>query len=172
MYEDPLPTVVTYWVANTNTDREQLFNEYADFQIQTRLTNARLFGDLSLSGNPLNEHPITYLRTRASLNLTEVAKRLCLSQSTLFYFERNPIVQQIVPVQLIHALHDADYTEDETTSLENAYAIYRSYKLKQQNIKVTSRPSLSAKDELTASFEAGNFPPVGHATNHLENGAS
>jgi hypothetical protein len=78
------------------------------------------------------------LRESRGINLTELAKRLCISQSTVGYFEKSPIHQKTVPEQLITALWDADYTEQETGALKEAYADYRERVVAELNPRTAS----------------------------------
>lgn len=139
MYYEPLPSVIDYFISHnpTTLNRLTLLQEYQDFQVSIRTLNSRLLGDLilELTACPVGTHPLTYLRESRGINLTELAKRLCISQSTAGYFEKSPIHQKTVPEQLIHALWDADYTEQETDALKEAYAGYREWVIEQRNPK-------------------------------------
>lgn len=137
MYANPLPAVINYFTQSfPSLTPPQLINDYNEFQIETRQRNARLLGDIldELPNRPVGMHPLTYLRTSRNLNLTEFAKLLCLAQNTIYYFENRSINQKIVPEHLIHALHDADYTEQETDAFEEAYAKFRQELLSRQNL--------------------------------------
>lgn len=140
MFNDPLPTLVGYYTSTFNVSRTSLVQQYAAFQIATRENNARLLGDFPINDPdtpslPVGVHPLTYLRERAGFNPTSLAKALCLSQSTIGYFEKRPINQHSVPEQLIHALHDADYSSQETDWLEEAYQKYRDELVKSQDLR-------------------------------------
>ena len=142
MYPNPLPTVVDYFVdvAKLNVSRPQLLEAYTEFQIRTREANARLLGDIPdvLTGCAVGVHPLTFLRLSQGLNATELAKRLCIAQNVVHYFEKRSIHQQTVPDQLIEALHDADYSEQETDALVNAYAKYRDWLRATKTLKVVN----------------------------------
>lgn len=142
MFESPLPSVVNYFVTNfPHTSRAKLLDDYATFQIATRESNARLLGNMPalLKKRPATEHPLSYLRGLADLNPTELAKRLCISQSVVVYFEKRVIHQHSVPEQLITALQDADYTAEETDSFCRAYDKYRSLMVANQGVKITKK---------------------------------
>lgn len=131
MFENPLPVVVGYFLSTENVSQGSLYSGYQSFQIATREANARFLGPINderLADCPATTHPLTWLRAqqRPEMSLTEVAKRLCISQSVVGYFEKRSVHQHTVPEQLITALHDADYTEAETDALSDAYCAYRS----------------------------------------------
>lgn len=130
-YAKPLPSVLEYFESTYPTlSNYVLLEQYREFQYETRRSNALLLGDSivdSLKSCPVGTHPLTYLRSNRDINPTQLAKMLCISQSTITYFEKSSIHQHSVPVQLINALHDADYTEHDTDSLKNHYAVYRKW---------------------------------------------
>lgn len=130
-YDTPLPSILEYFVSqDPHLSRVTLMDEYAEFQYQTRVNNHGLFGDhfsQVLEHCPVGTHPFTFLRTVHHLNPTQVAKLLCIQQSTVVYFERNAIRQHTVPKVLIKALHDADYSSMDTDALESAYNSYRTW---------------------------------------------
>lgn len=137
MYTDPLPTLLTFFTGTFNVSRTSLIRQYEEFQVQTRQNNARLLGDFTSLTPPVGTHPLTYLRERAGFNPTSLAKALCLSQSTIGYFEKRPVNQHTVPEQLIIALHDADYSSDETDWLEHAYKVYRQQLVTSQGLTLS-----------------------------------
>lgn len=126
-YEKPLPSVVEYFTNHyPDISSFSLIRQYEEFQYETRRSNAGLLGDLStLKDCPVGDHPLTWIRTAHGYNPTSLAKALCISQSTVVYFERRAVHQHTVPNQLLRALHDADYSEQETDYLVEAYFRYR-----------------------------------------------
>lgn len=141
MYDKPLPTVLDYFLENFRVSEKDLLSDYSDFQIAVREENARLLGDIAnLIDLPVGTHPLTFLREHAQLNLTELAKKLCISQTVVFNFENRAVTQHSVPSQLIHALHDADYTQEETDLLVNSYMEYRNHLIKTQGVKLVNVP--------------------------------
>lgn len=141
MYAQPLPAVVNYFLGyfpKLYSSPSRLIQEYENFQIETRQYNSRLIGDIhtDLTSLPVGTHPLTYLRENYGLNLTEFAKKLCIAQNVVFYFEKRSIHQHTVPDQLVHALWDADYTEAETDHLAEAYAGYREWITENRNFKL------------------------------------
>ena len=138
MYDKPLPNLVAYFTENFNVSAHQITTEYSEFQIATREKNTRLLGDISdlLDSKPTHSHPLTYLRRIQGLNLTELAKQLCISQSVVDTFEKKPVNQHTVPTQLVVALQDADYTEDETNKLCLSYEHFRESLIKTQNVRL------------------------------------
>lgn len=140
MYDRPLPTLLLFFSREFNISEVELVKEYTEFQIATREDNARLLGDIShyLDCKPTYAHPLTYLRRMQGMNLTVLAKRLCISQSVLDTFEKRPINQHTVPEQLIVALQDADYSEEETNTLCRHYENYRRYLVEAQQLRISS----------------------------------
>lgn len=140
MYAQALPAVLEYATSVTDKSNLTYEKEYHDFQIATRESNSRLLGDLllELTACPVGNHPFTYLRENRGLNQTEVAKRLCIAQNTVFYFEKRAVHQHTVPKQLIEALWDADYTEQETYALEEAFIRYREHLVTQQDLRLVT----------------------------------
>lgn len=139
MYPNPLLAVVDYFIAYfPKLTPVGLSNDYQEFQIATRQLNSRLLGDLlpSLALVPHAKHPLTFLRESVGLNTTEVAKKLCIAQNLVYYFEQRSIHQHTVPDQLITALWDADYTEQETDALKEAYLAYRQVILENKNVLI------------------------------------
>ena len=148
-YSEPLPSVINYFVAHfakssthsAQITRPQLEADYREFQYAVRYSNAGLLGHdlpLILDGLPVGIHPLTYLREGHGLNPTELAKRLCISQSTIVYFEKRSINQQTVPAQLISALHDAEYDTEDTDALVDAYAKYRTWLKAEKKLTLVS----------------------------------
>lgn len=140
MYDKPLPSLVAYFTEHFDITPSQLNHQYSEFQIATREENARLLGDIFnlLDSKPSHAHPLTYLRRIQGMNLTELAKRLCISQSVLDTFEKKPINQHTVPTQLVVALQDADYTEDETNKLCLSYENFRKHLIQSQGVRLVS----------------------------------
>lgn len=140
MYDKPLPSLVSYFTENHNVSHASINSEYAEFQIAKREANSRLLGDIThlLDSKPSHAHPLTYLRRIQGMNLTELAKRLCISQSVLDTFEKKPVNQHTVPTQLIVALQDADYSEDETNKLCLSYEHFRESLVKSQNVRLVT----------------------------------
>lgn len=140
MYESPLPTLVNFYVHQFKVSRAQLLSDYEDFQFETRKETGRFLGAISnlLSAVGPEHHPLTYLRELKGLNPTEVAKRLCISQSAVVYFERRSIHQHTVPAQLLNALSDAGYTPAELKAFEEAYTDYRNNLISDQRFTLVN----------------------------------
>lgn len=130
-YQNPLPSVMEYFTSQfPNLTINGLATQYEEFQIAQRQSNAGLFGPdliISLSSCPVGKHPLTYLITSFGLNTTSTAKALAIAQNVIYYFEHRPVSQHTVPQQLIEALWDADYTEQETDYLKDCYTKHRSF---------------------------------------------
>jgi transcriptional regulator with XRE-family HTH domain len=130
-YEKPLPSVIDYFLGHfPSITRFTLVADYEAFQYQTRASNAHLLGQSlkdELTGCPVGIHPLVFLRHNHGINPTELSKRLCISQSTVVYFEQRSVHQHTVPEQLTKALHDADYLEADTDALVEAYKDYRTW---------------------------------------------
>ena len=143
MYPNPLPVVLNYFVEQfpkRYPSPSSLVSEYEDFQIKTRAHNSRILGNIieELKTCPPNVHPFVYLRESRGLNPTEVAKRLCVAQQKIVYFEKRSIHQHSVPKELVEALWDADYTEQETDALSEAYATYRAGLSDSRNLRLVT----------------------------------
>lgn len=128
-YDKPLPSIIEYFAAYfPDISHYHITKEYEEFQYATRVSNAGLLGNMrDLLTCPVGTHPLAWIRTNHGFNPTSLAKALCISQSTIVYFERNAVHQHTVPNQLLRALHDADYTEQDTDYLVEAYFRYRAW---------------------------------------------
>jgi transcriptional regulator with XRE-family HTH domain len=129
-YAEPLPSVLEYFLKYFDIPQYKLLEQYREFQYNIRFSNALLLGDSlteRLLSCPVGLHPLTYLREGVGLNPTQLAKALCISQSTIVYFEKSSIHQKTVPNQLMGALHDAEYTMEDTDSLVLRYHEYRKW---------------------------------------------
>lgn len=144
MFPDPLPKLLNYYVDTFNVSRTSLLREYAKFQIRQRERAGLLLGDIEHKlfewANGVDDgqtHPLVYLRLscRPVLNPTELAKRLCISQTVVTYFEKNAISQKTVPYQLLLALSQAGYGDDDLLALESAYATYRVMVIDSRQVK-------------------------------------
>ena len=143
-FADPLPSVVTYFVeAQGNhtkpVSKTYLLDAYREFQYETRRSNAHCLGynlNLTLPNCPVGIHPLTYLREGHGINPTALSKLLCISQSTIVYFEKRSLNQATVPAQLVTALHDAEYTEEETNLLAQKYDEYRDWLRADKNLRL------------------------------------
>lgn len=145
MFPDPLPKLLNYYVDTFNVSRLSLIKEYSQFQIRQRERAGKLLGEdlqsalfLWANSAAYGMHPLTYLRLscRPVLNPTELAKRLCISQTVVTYFEKNPVSQKTVPVQLLQALQQAGYEDQDIYALEQAYATFRVTTINHQAVRV------------------------------------
>lgn len=129
-YDQPLPSLIEYFTEHHDITNVQLRNSYRDFQYKRRLESLDCLGESiadSLELCPVGIHPLVFLRTLEHLNPTQLAKMLCISQSTVVHFEVRSVHQHIVPVQLIEALHEVGYTEEDTEALSESYNLYREW---------------------------------------------
>jgi len=137
MYPDPLPTLVSYFVHNFDISKVALLQQYEAFQVKTRADSGRLLGNIeslhAQGWTPAVGHPLVWLRTTRNLNPTELAKRLCISQTVVVYFEQRSISQRSVPEQLRGALKDAGYRDHELDALAAAYRSYREAQIAKQH---------------------------------------
>lgn len=138
-YTEPPERIVDYWVEKRDCDYTTLTNGYFLFVTHTRRRHEKLFGafpDL-VDFQHARQHPMKFLRSLwtnpfdetniGTMNITEMAKLLCLSQSMLDHFENHPRRQQTVPAPLVQALRDNTYTSYEVGQLQLAYEWYRDY---------------------------------------------
>lgn len=143
-FAEPLPTVINYFTESHTRSRKPvsrsfLIDAYRDFQYYTRRKNAGCLGYnlmLILPTCPVGIHPLTYLREGHGINPTALSKLLCISQSTIVYFEKRSLNQATVPQQLISALHDAEYSEEETDLLAKKYNEYRAWLRADKNLRL------------------------------------
>lgn len=134
-FAEPLPSVINYFTDSHTKSRKPvsrgyLIDAYREFQYYTRQSNAGCLGHnlmLILPTCPVGIHPLTYLREGHGINPTALSKLLCISQSTVVYFEKRSLNQATVPAQLVTALHDAEYSEEETDLLSLKYQEYRDW---------------------------------------------
>lgn len=154
-FAEPLPSVINYFTDTHTRSRKPvsksyLLETYRDFQYETRRSNAGLLGHnllFTLPNCPVGIHPLTYLREGHGINPTALSKLLCISQSTVVYFEKRSLNQATVPTQLITALHDAEYTEEETNLLAKKYQGYRTWLRADKNLRLVPSPSSNKSEE-------------------------
>jgi DNA-binding XRE family transcriptional regulator len=138
MYDKPLPSVVEYVTSQSDLTNYSLLKDYEYFQQATRQDNELIFGAMALRlmNCPVGTHPLTYLRDLQGLNQTELAKRLCISQTVINNFESKPATQHTVPLQLLHALRDNGYKHSALVALEEWYEAYRNRLVKNNAVKL------------------------------------
>ena len=127
-FPSPPPIVENYYVNQLKISRQELLEDYHDFQRATRQHHGTFLGPVGDFNDA--DHPFTYWRSSANkneFNLTEVSKRLCVSQPVLYRFEHYPRQQGSVPAQLLSALTDAGYTTEDLTKLKDLYAKHRKF---------------------------------------------
>jgi DNA-binding XRE family transcriptional regulator len=151
-YAEPLPVIINYFVdtfsrTSKPVSRSYLLDAYKEFQYETRKSNAHCLGYnllLTLPNCPVGIHPLVYLREGHGINPTALSKLLCISQSTIVYFEKRSLNQNTVPQQLVSALHDAEYTEEETDLLASKYQEYRNWLRADKNLRLV--PNTDSKE--------------------------
>lgn len=154
-FAEPLPTVIQYFTDGMGhlsrpVSKTYLLEAYRDFQYAVRKSNAGCLGHnlmLILPTCPVGIHPLTYLREGHGINPTALSKLLCISQSTVVYFEKRSLNQATVPAQLISALHDAEYTEEETDLLISKYSDYRAWLRSEKKLTLVKNPAASLVQE-------------------------
>lgn len=142
MAVEPLPVLLNYFSTNFTVTVYELRKQYERFQITQRVNTGKLLGgDPSLALHRWKQlailnrrsiglnHPLVFLRESNDLNPTSLSRELCLNQSVINYFENNPVHQKTVPEQLLVALKQAGYSDDELTELRDAYQLYREWVL-------------------------------------------
>jgi DNA-binding XRE family transcriptional regulator len=137
-YDKPLPAVVEYVLANTDLNHATLLNDYEAFQKAVRAEEPLIFGNMALDlmSKPRTQHPLTYLRRKYDLNQTELAKKLCVSQTVINNFEGKWQTQHTVPRQLLDALSDNGYKHSALVALEEWYEAFRTTSLSQVGVKL------------------------------------
>lgn len=146
VFTDPVDRVVDYVLANRtrfNYDGSypDLVNSYYDYQKAMRARHKYLFGlqlvIASESGRSgyNGTHPFARLLQQWStpegshigrLNVTEVAKLLCVSQSVLDHWLNKPHRQQSIPIKFQEALRDNGYSRAQIEELNQMYKVYLS----------------------------------------------
>jgi transcriptional regulator with XRE-family HTH domain len=126
-FVEPLPAVLDYWTKYHGYSELILLDEYEGFRKDVRKSNWRMFGpaleQLYSDARDVEKHPFTFLR--GELSITELAKRLCIPQSTLQHFEAKWITQQSVPKELISALYDIGYVPNQVDRFCRGYILWR-----------------------------------------------
>lgn len=126
-FSDPLPSVVDYYTRQGHSEL-QLRDAYLQFQELMRKRHHLLFGP-SLEVNIDGEHPLRQLRDNIDYNPTELAKAICMPQSTILHFERKWRTQQSVPKQLLNALSQCGYQVKQLNEFANTYEVWRQLNL-------------------------------------------
>lgn len=136
-YQNPPERLTSYFVRKFDVPYETLVDAYEYYQRATREYHGLLFGAFPSSDYPFNikEHPFNTLKchwsdptgtvTFGTLNTTEVAKLLCLSQSVLSYWENKITQQASVPGEFCEALLHNGYSRTDLFYLKHAYTQYR-----------------------------------------------
>jgi DNA-binding XRE family transcriptional regulator len=126
-FNQPLPTVVDYYVKYHGYNELTILDAYEHYRYQTRRRYTGLFGPhLSFDINS-SQHPFRQLRDsiQPPVNPSEVAKYLCVPQATIQHFERKWKTQQTVPKELNAALHAIGYTYSEINQFNDNYESWR-----------------------------------------------
>jgi DNA-binding XRE family transcriptional regulator len=132
----PPPTLLNYFVETFPVSRLEMINQYEKFQVHQRSLKPRILGNLR-SYSP-GVHPFIWLRHNYGYNPTSLAKALCLNQTVVVYFESNPIKQQTVPAQIVNALKDNGYNDEELNILNENYQSYRDHLRSRQNVRAAT----------------------------------
>lgn len=133
MFTEPPDAIVKWFSHKWTLSERDLIADYEDFQLEVRSRHHRLFGDMgfALLGTV---HPLIRLLSSwedpdgvplGSMNVTECAKLLCLSQPLLNNWLKHDKKQVIVPVPFTNALLQSGYSKHEIDLLRLAYSDYR-----------------------------------------------
>lgn len=127
LFEEPPVKLVTYLVSD-GANELQLRDDYEGFVLGVRSRHKRMFGEFNKTVREAGQHPLTWLLSNwivgEPMNVTEMAKLLCLSQAQLSHWLNNP-KQVKVPSPLLTALFQSGYAKFELESLVTEYAKYR-----------------------------------------------
>ena len=134
-FADPPSRIVDYWTIRRGVSYTTIVNGYFKFIKDTRSRHYRLFGnELPLPPN-VTEHPLKFLRSHwynpidgqllGHMNITELAKLLCINQSIPDYFEKHAKRQVTVPTVILTALKDNGYRNSEIDAFILSYKAYR-----------------------------------------------
>lgn len=137
-YDRPLPAVMDYILGVSDISAYSLVDDYEEFQKAVRQQDPLIFGPMALSlmNKPRRAHPLTYLRNLQHLNQTELAKKLCISQTVINNFEIKYTTQHTVPKQLLQALKDNGYQHSALQALEDWYEAFRNTMLADMKVVV------------------------------------
>lgn len=132
-FNQPLPTVVDYYVKSHGYNELELTDAYEGYRQSMRKRHRILFGYQLQVITEVSEHPFRQLRFKANLNPSEVAKSLCIPQATIQHFERKWKQQKTVPKDLQQAMHDIGYTHNQIAAFCNDYHYWREQMIRRIN---------------------------------------
>ncbi len=135
-FESPLPVAVEYWVKNADrfglgfVTEGRLTGDYEEFQSLIRQRHHKFFGQslevhtVANAPHPLRQLPLLCYGGMGA-SVTEVAKALCVNQSTLQHWEKKWRTQQSVPRAFLEVLVAIGYSTDEVRTFQGAYTEWR-----------------------------------------------
>ncbi len=124
VFNQPLPTLMDYWVSRGF--RELWLQEgYEDYQAKMRERHQFFFGVSLAVSTTLPTHPFKQLRETYNWTVSEVAKYICMPQSTLAYWEKRWISQQSVPKDFIDICLELGYSKSQVNYFCRDYAEWR-----------------------------------------------
>ncbi len=135
-FESPLPVAVDFWVKNADrydlgiVTEGRLMGDYETYQDAIRQRHRHFFGELLEVHTELNNpHPLRQLRNRSyggmGCSVTEVAKALCINQSTLQHWEKKWRTQKSVPRAFLEVLVALGYTAFAVRNFQVDYVTWR-----------------------------------------------
>lgn len=135
-YDTPLPVAVEWWAHRSNVHgvtELSLMHQYEEFQEKMRIRHFHYFGS-GLLQHSWNKHPLVELRQPNDVrpfpvSVTEVAKALCLHQSTLQHWEIKWRLQKSVPKGFQQALSTIGYDTQSIRQFNQFYHLWRMNKL-------------------------------------------
>lgn len=138
-YDVPLPAALNYWTGVHEVSELSIVDAYENFQQEMRRAHVMLFGpDLKVDAERVF-HPLGQLRKRAKfgeLNQTELAKVLCIGQSTIQRWENYWQQQKTVPRALQQVFVEIGYTNDQVVEFNNLYKQWRAWRADKANVKL------------------------------------
>ncbi len=135
-FELPLPVAVDFWIKNADrydlgiVTEGRLLGDYEEFQSLIRQRHHKFFGQsLEVHTVANASHPLRQLRLLCyggmGASVTEVAKALCVNQSTLQHWEKKWRTQQSVPRAFLEVLVAIGYTTDQVRTFQSDYVEWR-----------------------------------------------
>lgn len=140
-YDKPLPVAVDWWVNYGAVTELQITDAYEEFQQLTRTRHHQYFGpELQIDyTSVIADHPLRQLcnsHPYFPVNVTEVAKSLCLPQATLQHWQKKWRTQQSVPRTFQSVLMEIGYSKYQVKDFNEAYYNWRQTQLSRSKIRL------------------------------------
>lgn len=139
------PRLLSYLLARTGDGTPHLTNDYIAWVAEKRRDS---FGKLPEQLPPFVEyrHPFIHWRQEAELSRAAVCTYFCINLATLARFERQYLICQSVPQQLVTALVQSGYSGHLINELRDQYDLYRN--LQAANISGDETRAATCRNEI------------------------